>query len=1032
MSARVLTLCTDAGLLVDLLEALPSDVAICRAALDRPTALAADLNRFQGTAVIVIWPLALPWVDDMWRILAAATTTIVIVIPNTEVGDELPPVGRKATWPELPAVAEELSSIPTAGQEAALAGLLPYRVDPARTGSMEPPEILGRSVALLSASWGCLAGAVLLDADGRIIHLELRHPHPEGQAVAERLWSREPWRSNKRGNGLLYSASTASALFAPDIGRAFWAGLDLPREEQDLLNQLAINGAVAVPFHTRRGRRGALAVLTIDSAPTVTSDTQSNLERVAAHTATLLDVADERTTLLQRISTVERLADRNDQLARVAADLSGERTRRSAAIRLLTLVVEAHHPSQTALWELDDVRGDLEMLAAFSNGVQCAVSDCAWETVRIHEPSGLTDAVRTGATTHHTDRETLKAAYPHLDERIDPAQNAWVSVPMVSGEKILGAIVLAFDSPQSLNAEDLAHLEALARLGALNFERISLHRRLEDALTDATAAQIRQQILAESGRILATPLDPQEIADEFAHLCVPALATGCTVSETDEQGGLRLLSVAHVDPNRRASFLESRQTAYPGGAIPKDHPLFDWMKTHDVWSYRADVGHDPNDFMSSVYGQAKIPETYSALGFHSVCFLSLKARGRTIGLLVVGRANPQEPFRPEELTLLKDLAVRAALALDSARLVQGLAAADESKDVFLATLAHELRNPIGAISLAASVLEATHSDDGPVAIVKRQITHLSRLLQDLLDLSRITQGKINLQLSDVAVHELVEDAVHRHAVSQLRGREISVRSTDETLRVRADPVRLTQIVTNLLDNAVKFSSADTPIEVTLRGEDDRVFLSVRDHGRGLTDAEKVQIFKPFAQLTSDKQGLGLGLAIVHQLAVLHNAAITVESDGIGRGSCFTLRLNRYQGEEEAASETPVASVDDQQPFRILLVEDHDDARRMLAALLEDWGHTVRAAGTGESALTIAKTERFDMAVVDIGLPDMTGIDLAPLLRRQWGIGPHLVAVSGFGQPQDISRARAAGFDEYFVKPVDLTRLRQHLAHLRVD
>ena len=347
--------------------------------------------------------------------------------------------------------------------------------------------------------------------------------------------------------------------------------------------------------------------------------------------------------------------------------------------------------------------------------------------------------------------------------------------------------------------------------------------------------------------------------------------------------------------------------------------------------------------------------------------------------------------------------------------------ASRSKDAFIATMSHELRNPLSAIAASSEVLAREPLPEGrgreAVAILGRQVTHLRHLLDDLLDVARTIYGKIQLQLEPVEVLSFLREVATPHAVS----------SSGEAAWIRADRTRLRQMVENLLDNARKFGGREIGIFVAQDGESVRI--TIADDGEGLSPDLLSRLFHPFVQgeqsLDRGRGGLGLGLALVHRLAGLHGGGVSAQSEGPGKGSRFTLVLPRAAPMAPRAGEAVAGKPHPGK--RVLVVEDHRDVRESLRALLELDRHHVETAATADGALEKLESFSPQLALLDIGLPGMDGYALAREIRRRTGgAGPRLIAVTGYGNEADRRRAYEAGFDGHIVKPVSSVLLQQAL------
>jgi two-component system, sensor histidine kinase len=377
-------------------------------------------------------------------------------------------------------------------------------------------------------------------------------------------------------------------------------------------------------------------------------------------------------------------------------------------------------------------------------------------------------------------------------------------------------------------------------------------------------------------------------------------------------------------------------------------------------------------------------------------------------------------------------AERVALAAENERLYRETQEASRRKDEFLAMLAHELRNPLGAILSAAQLICNDSHNEQAVAkadeVIRRQGQHMVRLLDDLLDVARVTRGKITLRKEVVDLTDLVHDAVaavRPHITA--RYQDFSAEIPETPIYVRGDATRLEQIQVNLLTNASKYSPPGEQIRLRLTREGGDAVLSVRDTGLGIAPEMLDRIFDLFVQSdeTIDRSagGLGVGLTLVRSLVELHGGQVVARSAGLACGSEFIVRLPLAP----APNTILVRSRSSPAPpprHRILIVEDNADSREMLKDLLELDGHEVQAAADGLQGVSIVETGWPDLVLMDIGLPGLNGYDTARLIRSK-GHHLHLVALTGYGQPADCRSALEAGFDDHLVKPfnpADLTRI----------
>jgi PAS domain S-box-containing protein len=378
-------------------------------------------------------------------------------------------------------------------------------------------------------------------------------------------------------------------------------------------------------------------------------------------------------------------------------------------------------------------------------------------------------------------------------------------------------------------------------------------------------------------------------------------------------------------------------------------------------------------------------------------------------------------------------AIRARLEQQLRQQLQDLAEADRRKDEFLAMLAHELRNPLAAINTAAQVTTLTGDRDQLgwcMAVVNRQVKHLARLIDDLLDVSRITRGKIELRTEWLDVSAVVRGAVElARPMIDARRHKLTVAIAPERLPAEGDPVRLEQIVTNLLLNAAKFTEPGGEIWVSADQEREGIVIKVRDTGMGIPPDQISRMFELFAQgdhsLARSEGGLGIGLTLARSLAEMHGGRLTATSAGPGTGTEFVVRLPAASP-VSASSMGPKPQGEPAQMgrLRVLVIDDNIDMARGLATMLKMQNHEVWIASDGPSGLEAARLRRPEVVLLDIGLPGMDGYQVAERLRgAEFGQAVRLIAVTGYGQEEDRQRAFSAGFDQVVTKPVDYATLR---------
>lgn len=388
---------------------------------------------------------------------------------------------------------------------------------------------------------------------------------------------------------------------------------------------------------------------------------------------------------------------------------------------------------------------------------------------------------------------------------------------------------------------------------------------------------------------------------------------------------------------------------------------------------------------------------------------------------------------PEHNTLLHELMSRAAIAVENALLFSTIRDGDRRKNEFLAMLAHELRNPLAPIANAAAVMRSAKADDGKVLrwasdIVGTQVEHMVRIVEDLLDVSRIARGTVTLRKDPVPLSVVIGRAVETsrpHFIRRAQNLTCDEGAPDAV--VEGDVVRLSQVVSNLLNNASKFTHDGGHIAVSTRLEDGWASIAVADDGQGIDEKFMPHVFELFAQADTSLHrslgGLGIGLTLVRHLTELHGGTVKCRSDGVGQGSQFVIRLPATAGSQRLPIRAPIVHLNRKAATRALIVDDLAASAESLDALLTLHGFSVRCAADGGSAIRVANEMLPDVVVVDIGLPDMSGYELAQHLRRDGPCANALIiALSGYGQEEYIRQATEAGIDHYLVKPADVGAL----------
>jgi PAS domain S-box-containing protein len=553
-------------------------------------------------------------------------------------------------------------------------------------------------------------------------------------------------------------------------------------------------------------------------------------------------------------------------------------------------------------------------------------------------------------------------------------------------------------------------------------------------ITDRKQAEKTSDFLANAGDVLATLVDFKSAVEKVARLSVPFLADFCIVDLMREDGSFYRACAAHADPGQELLMQVLRQH---GELNPADESLSSRV-ARNMTAQRLTSIESYTDSLAATHADEL--EVLKKLAPRSLICVPLLVRNRTLGTITFVRCGNLAPYSERDLTLAEDLAHRAAIAVDNAGLYEVVCNADRRKDEFLATIAHELRNPLAPIRHALEVMRISGSQEELPSrareTVQRQIDHLVRLVDDLLDVSRIMQGKIELRHERFKLTSLIERVVEstQHSI-RAHNHDLSISVPSETVWLVADATRLDQVISNLLNNAAKYTDPGGKIELNGRVEGEELILSVKDNGIGIETKLLGDVFDLFRQVDTSfsrsRGGLGIGLTLARSLVQMHGGTIEAHSAGLGKGSEFVVRLPLPQEAHRLAGEgkkNESAAHVRQSALRILVVDDNVDAADMLATVLRLDGHEVQTAYDGFAALIAAKDFRPTFVLLDIGMPGMSGYEVAMKLREE---DEHpslvLIAMTGFGQEQDRRRSREAGIDHHLVKPVSPDTLRQILS-----
>jgi PAS domain S-box-containing protein len=524
-----------------------------------------------------------------------------------------------------------------------------------------------------------------------------------------------------------------------------------------------------------------------------------------------------------------------------------------------------------------------------------------------------------------------------------------------------------------------------------------------------------------ASEVLASSLGYEETMRNLARLCVPAIGDWCGIDIAEGESYQRLV-VEHADVARMQLLRELDQYR----PAPDVDPIM-----HVIRSGKSQlVEHLTDDMLEALSPSREQFELAKTLGLRSWIIAPMTTRGKTLGALTVVHGDSGRRYFEEDVPFVEDLARRAAMALDNARLYEAAEAANRAKDEFLATLSHELRTPLTAIAGWAHMLQLGTDEatmELAVDTIVRSAKAQGELIDDLLDLSRVVAGTLHLNVVTVDLAQLIDEvAVAVRPAADAKALQLELASVPAVL-VRGDERRLRQVIWNLVTNAVKFTEEGGSVRLALGVSGNHARVEVRDSGRGIDPSFLPYVWDRFRQADSSTSrqhgGLGLGLSVVRHLVELHGGTVHAESAGVGKGATFVFELPLARLADAAGAAARSAARDDKplRDRRVLVVDDDKDARLVISTMLRQAGANVDAASSVEEAMKLIKTKTFDVIVSDIAMPGEDGYSL--VRRTRLASSAPIIAVSAIATGgDDRRRALDAGFADFVRKPVDPRQL----------
>lgn len=629
---------------------------------------------------------------------------------------------------------------------------------------------------------------------------------------------------------------------------------------------------------------------------------------------------------------------------------------------------------------------------------------------------------------------------PQSGEPIPPDRLPFIRA--LSGETVIESIMLRrYDSQEDVI---IRVASAPIRLNGQTIGAVNIN----SDITQQQRSERSNRLLAQVSSTLVGAVEPHELLSEVARLTVPAIGDFCLIHVVGAEEGLECVSFQQTQP-ASPEFSHAATRFLPEHSQQR-HPILRAMTTGE-----SQLLIQPDD--DSLRAFAVDDEHFEflrSLQLTSCLVVPMQLGGRKLGTLTYGNASSRRKHTYDQVVLVEEIARRLAYSVENAKFQLQLQDADRRKDEFLATLAHELRNPLAPIRNALQILKLAGNDPAAFQTVhqmmERQLAHLVHLVDDLLDISRISRGKIELRLQPLDLRAVLNSALEtsRPLIEDALVK-LTLHVAEEPIPIVGDHTRLSQVISNLLNNSAKFTPAGGEATLWLERDGRDAVIRVRDTGIGIPRSMLRRVFEMFTQvdrsLSRTQGGLGIGLSLVQRITEMHHGSVVALSEGEGTGSEFIVRLPlAIPAETTPAETTPVdstpgtngsapaiAPAPDVAPVRVLVVDDNVDSANSLSRLVQLMGHQVETVYDGPAALARCVEFQPDVVLLDIGLPGLNGYDVATLIRQRPELSEiTLIAQTGWGQEEDRRRAEAAGFDEHMVKPVDPERLRQLLRKQR--
>ncbi len=791
------------------------------------------------------------------------------------------------------------------------------------------------------------------------------------------------------------------------------------------------------------------------------SEEEEILARVRAGVASEMETirqhkSGRRIDISLKVSPVRDQSGRVVGASKIARDISARKQAeadRAELHRRLRMLVEAStsllESPKTESVQFASVELAKRLLVADAYAVW--VSDPQRPAWHIVESEGLSSAFANRAIDAYRGKPTPRGvlfrepraiedvgAEPMLEEQWaayrEEGIRSMLVCPMRLGTDRAGTLVFYYRTRHAFSDIDIQASQALANLAAAALTTADLYEQQTAQKNEAEYARRQAAFLADATTILSESLDYGQTLGAVARLAVPEIADWCAVDIIDPTGTLQRLAVAHVD-QVKVALAQALHDRYP---TDPDVP----GGVHQVirTGRPTMMGEIPPGLITAAARDDEHRQLLSQLNVTSYMCVPLTSTSGTLGAMTFAFGESGRRYTERDLAFAQDVAARAALAIENAFAYRRSNEANRLKDEFLATLSHELRTPLNAILGYAQMLNMGMLDGdrqtNAVSVLTRNAESLRQIIDDVLDVSRITSGKLRLSMRSVELPEILENAIATvRPAADAKGVAMELSVAPSIPPVWGDPDRLQQVVWNLLSNAVKFTPGGGHVQLRLERNASGVRIIVTDDGRGIEPTFLPHIFERFRQADSrfsrEHGGLGLGLAIVRELIELHGGTVSASSAGLGRGATFEIRLPTVmsQGATVAGPRHGAASPAAEQPrlperlqgVHVLAVDDEEDALGLLRVILESAGAEVTTAGSAEQAIELLERNRFDALIADIGMPRIDGLELIRRVRQALPEPVNRIpaaALTAYARSEDRTTALANGFQLHIAKPVN--------------